>query len=177
LTGGDRLQGRFMRADFFAFAPQFKLVIVGNHKPSLRGVDEAIRRRLHLVPFTVTIPSEERDPQLSEKLKAEWPVILAWMIEGCLEWQEKGLAPPARVVDATATYLAGEDSFEQWRDECAVPDVHVWEAALLSGPPGRRGGRRPRVRRQPEGVRHDARGARAQARAPARDQGARLPRA
>ena len=91
LTGGDRLQGRFMRQDFFEFDPQFKLMVVGNNKPSLRGVDEAIRRRLHLIPFTVTIPPDERDPDLPDKLRAEWPAILRWAIDGCLAWQREGL--------------------------------------------------------------------------------------
>ena len=65
-----------MRQDFFEFDPQFKLMVIGNNKPSLRGVDEAIRRRLHLIPFTVTIPPNERDPELPEKLQAEGPAIL-----------------------------------------------------------------------------------------------------
>ncbi len=60
-----------MRQDFFEFRPAFKLVGAGNHKPSLRSVDEAIRRRFHLIPFAVTIPAEERDVELVEKLKAE----------------------------------------------------------------------------------------------------------
>ena len=62
-----------MRCDFFEFLPEFKLVVAGNHKPGLRSVDEAIRRRLHLVPFTVTIPPEERDPRLVEKLGRSFP--------------------------------------------------------------------------------------------------------
>ena len=77
LTGGDRIAARFMRQDFFEFIPQFKLFIFGNHKPSLRTVDEAIRRRLHLIPFSVTIPESERDAQLAPKLSDEWPGILA----------------------------------------------------------------------------------------------------
>jgi putative DNA primase/helicase len=77
LTGGDRIAARFMRQDFFEYLPGFKLVIAGNHKPSLRSVDESIRRRLNLLPFTVTIPPEDRDRDLPEKLKAEWPGILA----------------------------------------------------------------------------------------------------
>lgn len=86
-----------MRQDLFEYQPQFKLMIVGNHKPALRGVDEAMRRRLHLLPFTVTVPPAERDPDLPEKLRAEWPAILRWMLDGCLEFQRKGLAPPASV--------------------------------------------------------------------------------
>jgi putative DNA primase/helicase len=129
MTGGDRLQGRFMRQDFFEFAPTFKLVVIGNHKPSLRGVDEAIRRRLHLIPFTVTIPPEERDPALPDKLKAEWPAILRWAIDGCLAWQRDRLNPPASVRSATADYLAGEDTFELWREACTTVDVTAWESS------------------------------------------------
>jgi putative DNA primase/helicase len=93
LTGGDPISARFMRQDFFGYLPQFKLVIAGNHKPGLRSVDEAIRRRFNLIPFTVTIPPDERDLKLADKLKPEWPGILQWMIDGCLEWQRIGLAP------------------------------------------------------------------------------------
>jgi putative DNA primase/helicase len=128
MTGGDRLQGRFMRQDFFEFDPAFKLVVIGNHKPSLRGVDEAIQRRLHLIPFTVTIPAEERDPALPDKLKAEWPAILRWALDGCLMWRRDRLSPPAPVRNATADYLAGEDTFELWRDACTVVDVNAWES-------------------------------------------------
>ena len=106
LTGGDKITARFMRQDFFDFTPTFKLFICGNHKPRLANVDEAMRRRLLLVPFTVQIPPAERDPQLAEKLEAEWPAILRWCIDGCLEWQRIGLAPPAIVRDATDEYFA-----------------------------------------------------------------------
>ena len=118
MTGGDSVSARFMRQDFFEFIPTFKLIVAGNHKPRLNAVDEAIRRRMNLIPFTVTIPQENRDPHLSEKLKAEWPGILHWMIEGCLIWQEQGLNPPAVVRNATAEYLASEDAFEQWLEDC-----------------------------------------------------------
>ena len=119
LTGGDRIAARFMRQDFFEFTPQFKLMIAGNHKPSLRSVDEAIRRRIHLIPFTVTIPPQQRDHQLSDKLRAEWPGILSWAIEGCLEWQQTGLAPPQIVRAATDDYLAEEDALKLWLEDCA----------------------------------------------------------
>ena len=84
LSAGDTISARFMRQDFFEFVPAFKLFVVGNHRPHFRSVDEAIRRRLHLLPFTVTIPESERDPNLAEKLKTEWPDILRWQIVGCL---------------------------------------------------------------------------------------------
>jgi putative DNA primase/helicase len=118
LTGGDPITARFMRQDFFTFTPQFKLFIAGNHKPGLRGVDEAMRARLNLVPFTVTIPREERDPHLADKLREEWPAILRWMIDGCLEWQERGLCVPDVVRLATDEYLDGEDALSLWLAEC-----------------------------------------------------------
>jgi len=105
LTGGDPVTARFMRQDFFEYVPQFKLLVAGNHKPGLRSVDEAIRRRMHLIPFTVTIGEQERDPALAEKLKAEYPGILQWAIDGCLMWQQDGLNPPEIVRSATSDYF------------------------------------------------------------------------
>ena len=126
LTGGDRIAARFMRQDFFEYVPAFKLVIAGNHKPSLRSVDESMRRRFNLLPFTVTIPPEDRDRDLPEKLKAEWPGILHWMIQGCLEWQRIGLAPPQAVRDATAAYLEAEDAVGAWIEECCQCGPQAW---------------------------------------------------
>ena len=127
LTGGDKIAARFMRQDFFEYVPTFKLVIAGNHKPGLRSVDEAIRRRFHLVPFNVTIPPAERDSELGERLRDEWSGILAWMIAGCLQWQERGLAPPEAVTRATAAYLDAEDAIAAWLDESGIRDVNAWE--------------------------------------------------
>ena len=126
ITGGDPITARFMRADFFTYKPQFKLVIVGNHKPSLRTVDEAIRRRIHLVPFVVTIPEAERDKDLFDKLKPERLGILQWAINGCLKWQKTGLAPPNTVLDATAKYLADEDNFARWIEDECVTEKNQW---------------------------------------------------
>jgi len=117
LTGGERVRARFMRCDEFEFQPQFKLIIQGNHKPSLRSVDEAIRRRFHLIPFSVTIPPEERDPYLKDKLRNEWPGILRWALDGCLMWQQDGLKAPQAVVDATEEYLSSQDAIGCWLEE------------------------------------------------------------
>jgi putative DNA primase/helicase len=127
LTGGDTISARFMRQDFFEYWPDFKLFITGNHKPSLRSVNEAIRRRLHLIPFAVTIPPDQRDGQLTERLKAEWPGILQLLIEGCLEWQCDGLQAPQAVRDATAAYLEAEDSLTAWIDDKCTRDPAAWE--------------------------------------------------
>lgn len=117
LTGGDPITARFMRGDFFQFQPRFKLMLAANHRPGLRNVDEAMRRRLRLVPFTVTIPPERRDPHLFDALAGEAGGILAWMVAGCLAWQREGLNAPARVMEATDDYFAGEDSFACWLSE------------------------------------------------------------
>src|SRR5205085_5861280 len=118
---------------FFEFVPQFKLLIAGNHRPGLRSVDEAIRRRLNLIPFTVTIPPAERDAKLADKLATELPGILAWMIQGCLEWQSRGLAAPPAVTSATAAYLEAEDAVAAWIDDRCERDPNAWErtAALF----------------------------------------------
>ena len=125
LTGGDPVTARHMRQDFFTFTPVFKLLIAGNQRPGLRGVDEAIRRRMNLLPFTVTISAADRDPDLPDKLRAEWPGILAWAIQGCAEWQEEGLCPPAAVFEATAEYLDTEDALAGWLAECCEPEPRV----------------------------------------------------
>jgi putative DNA primase/helicase len=128
LTGGDRIAARFMRQDFFEFTPAFKLVIAGNHKPGLRSVDEAIRRRFHLIPFTVTVPPGLRDETLADRLREEWPGILAWAIRGCLDWQQSGLAPPECVRAATAAYLEEEDVLAAWIDEECDIDPNACES-------------------------------------------------
>ena len=119
LTGGDKITARFMRQDFFTFIPQFKIIIVGNHKPELANVDEAIKRRLHIIPFTHK--PEKPDPELPEKLKSEYPAILWWMIEGCKDWNENGFIRPEIVADATKSYFDEQDMIGQWlEDECEV---------------------------------------------------------
>ena len=118
LTGGNRIAAHFMRQDDFEFQPEFKLLIAGNHKPRMPSVDEAMKRRMHIVPFTVTIPEEERDQHLAEALQREWPQILNWMIQGCAAWRDYHLAPPEAVRDATERYLQSNDTLGAWLEEC-----------------------------------------------------------
>jgi putative DNA primase/helicase len=131
LTGGEKVKARFMRQDLFVFTPQLKLFITGNHKPELRSVDEAMRRRINLIPFHVTIPPDQRDRDLPEKLKCEWPGILSWMIEGCLEGQRIGLRPPTVVTEATDAYLQSEDNTGAWIDECCILEPRAWERSQM----------------------------------------------
>jgi putative DNA primase/helicase len=102
LTGGDPITARFMHKDHFTFRPTFKLLILGNHKPSIRTVDEAIRRRINIVPF-LHVPTEP-DLALEARLREEWLGIMRWMIIGALDWQKAGLIRPPCVAEATAEY-------------------------------------------------------------------------
>lgn len=127
MTGGDPVTARFMRQDFFTYKPQFKLLIVGNHQPVLRNVDDAARRRFNIVPFTRK--PERPDRQLEEKLKAEWPGILRWMIEGCLDWQKSGLVRPESVTAATEAYFSDQDLFGQWlAEECELDPGNTYKS-------------------------------------------------
>jgi len=116
LTSSDPLSGRFMRQDLFDFIPTHNLLIGGNHKPSLSAVNEAIRRRLMLILFKVVIAKP--DPDFAEKLVPEYPAILRWMVQGCLEYLRDGLGVPALVLDASEQYFANEDDLKQWLDDC-----------------------------------------------------------
>ena len=119
ITGGDIISARLMRQDFFEFSPQFKLLIAGNHKPSISNVDEAMSRRFHLIPFTVFILPEKRDKHLTEKLLKERDGILAWAVQGLMKWHELGgLFPPEIVTKATRDYLDAEDSVGRWLEDC-----------------------------------------------------------
>ena len=115
LTGGDPVTTRLPRREAFTFKPRFKLIIVGNHLPVLRGIDAAMRRRFRLVPFERT--PREPDRTLEAKLKTEWPQILRWMIEGCLDWQANGLVLSNSVRAASSFYLGSQDFVGQFLEE------------------------------------------------------------
>jgi putative DNA primase/helicase len=124
LASGERIAARFMHQNFFTYEPVCKLCFCGNHKPRLRAVDEAERRRFRLIPFTHRVPEAERDPDLGVKLRAEYPAILAWMIEGAHQLWTSGLgAMPDVVRDASAEYFNESDSFAQWADEALEFDL------------------------------------------------------
>lgn len=111
LTGGtDKIAARFMRAEWFDFAPEFKLFLATNHKPVVKDTSEAIWDRIRLIPFAVRIPEAEKDDVLAETLvREEAAGILAWAVRGALEWQQGGLGVPRIVRQATATYRAEQD--------------------------------------------------------------------
>lgn len=125
LTGGDQITARFLRKEFFSFTPVFKLWMYGNHKPTIRGTDEGMWRRLRLIPFEVEILDENQDKHLKHKLFAELPGILNWALEGLRGWQEHGLKPPQEVESATSGYRAEMDTLQVFIDDCCFVNSAV----------------------------------------------------
>ena len=119
ITGGDTIEGRRLYQEAFTFKPQFKPWMYGNHKPEIRGTDDAIWSRVRLVPFEVSFKGRE-DLELGEKLEAELSGILNWAIQGCLDWQRHGLNPPEKVQAATREYREEMDVFGPFIRECCV---------------------------------------------------------
>lgn len=118
LTGSDTVRARFLYESAFQFKPQFKLFLAANHKPVIRGTDEGIWRRVRLIPFTVQIPKEEQDKELLSKLRDELPGILAWAIDGCQLWLERGgLGLPDEVRAAGDDYRSESDTLGAFIDE------------------------------------------------------------
>jgi P4 family phage/plasmid primase-like protien len=119
LVSGDTMTVRKLYTAPVQFTPQFKLMMLGNHKPIIKGNDHGIWRRVRLIPFRRTFKPEERDAALSDKLKAEAPHILAWMVEGCLDWQKRGLKDtPVTIQHATGDYQEEQDLIGTWMAEC-----------------------------------------------------------
>lgn len=130
LTGGDTITARFLNEEFFDFRAQCKLMVRGNNKPEAKDQTSGMWRRLQLIPFEAQIPLEKQDKDLREKIvRRELSGVLAWAVEGCLEWQKTGLAPPESVTEAVRVYRQDTDILGQFleekteRDEWNVLDV------------------------------------------------------
>jgi len=135
LTGGDPIAARYLHKELFEFIPSFKLMIAGNHKPVIHGTDMGIWRRIHLVPFTRMFSDEEADPKMEDKLRAELPHILAWMLAGCQAWRSHGLGtPPRRVSEATLEYRVTMDTIGEFlTDKCELaPDAFAAAERLFT---------------------------------------------
>lgn len=120
VTGGEPLTARRVFKDNFQILPTWKLFLASNHKPAIRGTDLGIWRRIRIIPFTVTIPEEDKDPDLVEHLRSERPGILAWSVRGFLEWHEHGLMEPREVMVATEEYRKEMDSVGSFIEECCT---------------------------------------------------------
>ena len=107
-----------MRGDNWQFEPTHKIFLATNHKPEIRDINNAIWRRVRLIPFNVTIPDAEQDRQLPEKLKDEWTGILKWAVEGCLKWQQEELGLPKAVEVANQEYRSEMDILAPFIEDC-----------------------------------------------------------
>jgi putative DNA primase/helicase len=132
LTGGDTISARWMHGNPFTFWPSHKFWIAANHKPRVSGTDLGFWRRVHLIPWTVTIPEEDVDKELLAKLRAELPGVLRWAVEGCLEWHRSGLRPPPAVLAATKEYRSGEDVIGAFLGERTTTGERVDQPALYA---------------------------------------------
>jgi len=123
LTGGDTITARYMHQEFFEFKPQFKIWMSGNHRPNIRGTDDAIWRRVVPIPFQVVIPPEERNPELQEEFWAEREGILGLLIDGCKVWRRDRLARPESITKEAGEYREEMDVLGSFLDECTIVDV------------------------------------------------------
>lgn len=137
-TGDDVMTARYMREDFFSFAPTHKLQLLTNHKPAIKGQDQGIWRRVQLVPYLASFGSEEevrrgertavRDLGMVARLREEREGILAWRVRGAVEWARGGLRAPDAVLSASATYKREQDRVGQFVAECCELDAEAMEA-------------------------------------------------
>ncbi|HUZ53631.1 MAG TPA: phage/plasmid primase, P4 family [Streptosporangiaceae bacterium] len=134
LTGGDRLEARRMREDFWSFEPSHTFLMLTNHKPVIGGTDEGIWRRLRLVPWDVVIPPEDRDEELGDRLALELDAVLAWLAEGYRDWHARGLADPDAVTQATDAYRAESDVLSRFvADRCLTgPHFRIRSSELFA---------------------------------------------
>ncbi len=130
LTGKDEIKGRRMKEDLWSFSPTHKFVMCTNYRPTIKGQDHGLWRRLALVPFEVkfwladrgeTGPEDLRaNPHLKDQLPAERKGILAWIVAGALDWQRHGMQMPEKVLMATEDYRQHEDKISAFFEECCL---------------------------------------------------------
>jgi len=127
LTGGDVITARYLYGEFFDFRPVCKIWLSCNHRPRIRGTDEGVWSRIRLIPFNITIPEEERDSRLLEKLLRELPGILNWALQGCRDWVESGeLELPKSMKLANREYRSDMDILGKFIEDCCLEDELHW---------------------------------------------------
>lgn len=127
ITGGDAMSARFMRQDFFEFTPRCKLWLGTNYQPVLTDFGDALKQRLHLIPWLVQIPREQQIPRdvLLANLRAEGPGILRWALDGLNDWRENGLRPPVEMELAREEWYEEQDEFAEWLQEVNLQDTRT----------------------------------------------------
>jgi len=134
ITGGEKITCRYLYSDLFEYTPTFKVMMATNHRPEIKGTDEGIWRRIHLVPFTMKIADKDRKKNYADELLEELPGILLWCVNGCLKWRKQGLAKPSLVENATKDYREDMDELGEFIDVCCQisEDERVMSSKLYS---------------------------------------------
>ena len=117
LTGGDKITARFLHKEFFEFKPVAKWILFTNHKPSIKGTDQGIWRRVKLVPFNYRVPEGKKNKDLEPELLNEAGGILNWLVEGCLMWQKNGFPKCSAIDNATSDYQEDEDRLSDFLND------------------------------------------------------------
>jgi len=123
MTGGETMKARHLYEREFEFMPTHKLWLYGNKKPTIRDTSLAVWRRVKLIEFKQTVPDDKIDRKLGQRLEAELPGILAWLIQGCLDWQHRGFNEPTVVRDATEAYRHEQDILGDFIEDCCSMEV------------------------------------------------------
>ena len=133
LSGGDPVSARFMRGEWFTFQPRFKIWLSVNHRPKIRDNSNGMWRRIRVLEFERTFSGENRDDDLPDKLREEYPGILNWAIQGSLMWQREGLKEPEKILQATNAYRTEMDVISLFLEDCTVneEEIQVGSAALF----------------------------------------------
>lgn len=126
LTGGDPITARALHRDPVTFNPSHTVLMVTNFLPKVAGNDPAVWRRMRVVPFAVTIPEAERDPELGERLQLAADAVLSWAVAGWRDYLATGMAPPEAVQTATADYRRRSDAIARFIDERLLVNAHMW---------------------------------------------------
>lgn len=131
LTGGDPITARFQYSQEFEFTPEFKIWMATNHKPIIRGTDTGIWRRIHLVPFTASIPENKVDRNLPYKLRKELPSILKWAVDGYALYKSEGLRMPAPILNAVNDYRREMDVISSFLSACCTIGSGAEQSSVL----------------------------------------------
>lgn len=132
LTGGDTITARRMRKDNISFQPSHTVMLVSNYKPVVPGDDDALWKRIRLIPFTQQFLGSAADKNLPESLKSDPDAIITWMAEGWKEYQNDGLNEPSAVLSATRSYREESDLVGQFLTECC----HIATTSYALDQPG-----------------------------------------
>ncbi len=132
LVSTERMSARFLYGEYFEYQPTAKVIVRGNHKPTVHDSGDGMWRRIDLWPFERQFAEHERDPQLLDKLLEERDGILRWLVEGCMHWRRSGLQQSQKIRDAGLSYRSDCDVIGQWLDErCDLVSAAATETASL----------------------------------------------